>query len=125
MRGPGTYPLTIENEDESLSRLVPTDIPLNRFIFTILDQFGDDRAKTHAIVMRFWAFLVLMGEGAGEGVLDDRWMKDSEDDPEAKMLHPAVIEAIATQPLNSDGNFDKERILERIQQIAHEKYEDE
>ncbi len=98
-------------------RLRFTDHPLNRVAFWITHQrYRDDPERGFSVMHRFVGLIRLMGApGLEKWVGVDRGIY---------LVHPAVIAAAATQPLNSLGLFDEEAFIEAVQRIAEEEFPD-
>jgi hypothetical protein len=93
-----------------------TNTPLNRAAAAVLDHYDGDAIRFQSFMFRFMAFLDL----AGSGELAP-WMRQSETDPEAQEIHPAVIEVAGRLPLTSKGKFPK-RFSRVVAKLASEKY---
>lgn len=103
-------------------RVSPKDIPLHRAVFGVMDHYKN-HPQREAISTRLGAFYFLVNDVRETGRWD-KWQKAS-DDPEAKLLHPAVVEAIATAPLTQYGGFEVNSFFAAVEKIAKEKYSDE
>ena len=101
-------------------RVSPKDTPFHRAVYGVLDHYKD-HPQQKAISTRLGAFYFLVNDVRDTGHLD-KWQKPSEEDKEAMLLHPAVIDAIATVPLTRFGGFKVEEFFATVQKIAREKY---
>lgn len=113
---PTQFGVTIRDEvDQTETRLQFTDHPMNRVAFWITHQrYQEDPRKAHNMVCRFLGLTRLIASHALE-----KWVRV---DGGAHMVHPAVVVAAATQPLNSFGLFDEEPFIEAVQRIAEEQF---
>jgi len=50
------------------------------------------------------------------------WYRECEDDPEAVLLHPAIIEAVATAPTGKYRLFEPKKFFNLANKIAADKY---
>lgn len=115
--GSGPQVRIIDEEADSATTYRFADNFMNRLMFAILEEYRGDFEKAKAIFLR----LVALNNLRADGLLDD-WTQPSTEQPEGVSIHPAAIEAAATAPLNSQGDFDAEPFLERAAAIAAEKY---
>lgn len=112
---PGKRTLTLvhpETEEETEYRF--KDNPLTRFMFTILDEFGDDPQKAKSILLRYLALTDL----GGRGILDP-WITRHSEEPGMVRVHPAVMEVAATAPMTDDG-FDDDDFVRRVEEMTGE-----
>ncbi len=70
-----------------------------------------------SICARVLNFHLLMVESAGSAI--DRWVSPCPETPEIVMLHAAIIEAIATVPLNNNGCWAENLFLALVDSIGH------
>lgn len=103
-------------------RVSPKDTPLHRAVFGVMDHYKD-HPRQQAIGTRLGAFYFLVNDVADTGRLD-KWQKPSEEDAEVMLLHPAVVDAIATVPLTRFGGFEVQEFFTAVEKIAKENYED-
>jgi hypothetical protein len=104
-------------------RVSPKDTPLHRAVFGVMDHYKD-HPQQQAISTRLGAFYFLVNDVRETGRWD-KWQKPSEEDAEAMMLHPAVVDAIATVPLTKFGNFKEAAFFAAVEKIAKEEYGNE
>lgn len=76
------------------------------------------RGHTHqaSICARVLNFYLLTERTAGTAL--SRWIMPCTDDPKLVVLHPALIEALATIPLSDDGLLPEATFLDSIEAIA-------
>jgi hypothetical protein len=101
-------------------RVAPKDIPLHRAVFGVMDHYKD-HPQREAISTRLGAFYFLVNDVRDTGRWD-KWQKPSEEDAEAMMLHPAVVDAIATVRLTKFGGFEVDEFFRAVEKIAKENY---
>ena len=103
------------------SRVAPRDTNLHRAMFAVLNHYKDHKDR-EAISNRVMAFYFLVNKGGMEPFR--KWTKPG-DIPEATMMHPAVVEAMAVTPMPMQAVFGKETFFETVERIAKEKYAEE
>ena|SRR5215469_1116293 len=92
--------------------LVPSDIPLNRGAFAVLEHCGKDSTRFMRTMTRILAFMRISTHQRMS-----EWSKTAED-PEAIMFHPAVIETAACALLNSKADFDPAKFFAEVAKLA-------
>jgi hypothetical protein len=102
------------------SRLAPRDIPLHRGFLAVLSHYKD-HPHVRSILTRTMAFYFLVNK-AIERL--EKWQKPSQDEPEAVLLHPAVIEAVALLPTGRYGEFRANQFFDLVEKIAADKYKE-
>ncbi len=84
---------------------------LSEAFLTMWQQYaGDDRQAS--ICARVLGFHLLMERTEGAAV--ERWLTFSRGDPETVLLHPAVIEAVASVPLLREGRLPEELFIQTV-----------
>lgn len=84
---------------------------LSEAFLTVWQHYaGDDRQAS--ICARVLGFHLLMERTEGAAV--GRWLTPSPSDPEAVLLHPAVIEAVASVPLLDEGRLPEELFIQTV-----------
>ena len=96
----------------------PIDNPLNRSVFAVLEHYKDDPRQPF-FYGRVLAFYFLVNDVGEEGF--KKWMKPSDVD-DSVMLHPAIVEATASAPVDRNGQFEREQFFAIAERIAKEKY---
>jgi hypothetical protein len=103
------------------SRVAPRDTRLHRAMFAVLNHYKDHKDR-EAISNRVMAFYFLVNKGGMKPFR--KWTKPS-DIPEATMMHPAVVEAMAVTPMPTQAVFEAKTFFETVDRIAKEKYPEE
>jgi len=96
----------------------PIDNPLNRSVFAVLEHYKDDPRQPF-FYGRVLAFYFLVNDVGEEGF--KKWMKPSDVD-DSVMLHPAIVKATASAPVDRNGQFEREQFFAIAERIAKEKY---
>ncbi len=96
----------------------PIDNPLNRSVFAVLEHYKDDPRQPF-FYGRVLAFYFLVNDVGEERF--KKWMKPSDVD-DSVMLHPAIVEATASAPVDRNGQFEREQFFAIAERIAKEKY---
>jgi hypothetical protein len=104
------------------TRMAPKDSPLHRGIFGVLGHY-DKHPLRAAIAGRVMAFYYFINEADPKTLA--KWQTPCEEDIEAVMLHPAVMDAAATARTINDAAFPEEEFFALVEKIALEKYADE
>lgn len=106
------------------TRVAPKDTKESRAAFAILDHYRDHPLR-EAILYRAMSFQRVVNQHYEEFLSWTRQATAAEaadSGPGMVMLHPAVIEAVATAPTNKWGVFDPRTFFETVKKIAKEKY---
>jgi len=101
-------------------RLVPRDTPVNRGAFAVMNHYRE-HPQREAVFVRVMAFFFLMNR------LDEeqwkRWCKPESGPNDGRMMvHPAVMDAVATAPLNTYGQFEPSEFSALVQRLIEDKY---
>ncbi len=92
-----------------------SDIPLNRFAFSVKEQFGDDIRGYASFMSRWFALLDLTQDERMA-----RWNCKSDEIPGLIAVHPAVFDVIASAPFQKDLKFDADEVFAMIERRARE-----
>ena len=117
---PRKYGINIRLSGEDVRRYSPTDIPINRAAFAIRQEYGADLKMFTSIMFRFMALIEVL-----QGRRLKKWRRPDPDDKRAEEVHPAVIHAAATEPLNDQGYFTLSTFQKAVERIAKKEYPDE
>lgn len=109
MKSPREYKLNIKSDGEMRS-VQFADIPMNRMAFAIREHCGDDYDKFKSILARNIALIHVVRSDKAKS-----WMRIG---PEAREIHPAVVEAAAVMPLDEKGEFDEGPFFKEVAEIA-------
>lgn len=83
---------------------------------SVLWHHYEHNSFQQSICSRLVAFYSLMVRS--KGMLLEPWMKDDDDDPESMALSPAIIMAVATAPLNENGQFKDSDFRDRVRSLS-------
>lgn len=109
--------LATEEAERSCLREAATsqDIPLFHAIFAVWEHDREDAGRL-SIVARVLAFYCLMERT--EGAVLKHWCDRNPEGEETVLLHPAVIEALATVPLGSRGQLHADEFIRAVEAAA-------
>jgi hypothetical protein len=118
MESPSRYGFNLA-ADSGITRYTFRDVPLNRFALAIREHCGPDEAKFYAIMFRVFAFMRVQ---RSEHMRN--WTKRCDADPEAILIHPAVIAAAATAPLSEQQpTFAPKAFFSRVENLAAHEFQ--
>lgn len=98
-------------------RLSPTDIPFHRACFAVLEHY-EDHPDQRALFIRICAFYFFINRHGLKSL--GKYTKESDDGPEVVLIHPAVMEAVATAQVSNTLNFERKSFLRRIDRLVRE-----
>lgn len=98
-------------------RLTPTDIPFHRACFAVLEHYND-HPDQQAFFIRISAFYFFINKHGVKSL--ERYTKESEDGPGVVLIHPAVMEAVATAQVSDTLGFEKKALLKVIDKLVRE-----
>ena len=104
--------------DEELgeeTRIRFTNQPINRAIFALKKDCGDDSEMYFNVTMRFFAMLTILNTEEVKS-----WMTKDKSRPGCVQLHTALVYAGAEAALDKDGEFDMDEFFEKVENIALE-----
>ncbi len=99
-----------ENEDE-----VSDEVPLACAVAVLWHHYEQNPLQ-QAICSRLVAFYSLMARS--KGALLAPWMTGIDTEPESMTLAPAIVEAVASAPLNGDGQFGDSDFLDCVRALS-------
>ena len=101
------------SDDKESQEFVLTDNPLNRATLAIREQCGDDGEMFQAVMYRLFALMKVL-----DNKKIQRWTRVSAKKSDGIEIHPAVLEAAASLPLNKRGRFQVQGFLKAVEAIA-------
>ncbi len=111
--GVGHLGVNFEFDHDGVQRIGLTDIPENRAMIAIRDQFS--REKFQPLMFRLWALAPLMEDEENEP-----FVRYADDGSGMIEVHPAVYEIAGRMPLNSKGHFTAATYFRQVRLRAHE-----
>jgi hypothetical protein len=100
--------VVVEHEGGSVERLSLVDNPMNRALLATKREIGD-AWKFSSFVWRFWALMELIGANRLGG-----FTQQVADAPEARHMHPAVIDVARRLTLTKQGHFRAHEFLRSL-----------
>jgi hypothetical protein len=109
---PTKFGLALTENDGTVMNIRFTDIPLNRGMLAIREHCGGDPSKFFSLAFRLFALGSILRRKEIAP-----WIRRNVS-PGVDEVHPAVIEAAATLPLNSRGHFDARTFFQKVKEVA-------
>jgi hypothetical protein len=110
MERPANFHFRLKTNDEDVQSFRLADIPMNRSGLAIREHCAEDSEKFKAIMMRQFALMRILRANRMKP-----WVREEGGE---RSIHPAVVEAAAVMPLDSDGAFQVQPFIERVSLIA-------
>lgn len=105
-----------EPENRSLEEAAgDVESPFFRALFTVWEHYRDDDGRPW-VVTRVLSFYSLMERT--RGAILERWYDANPEGPQTVLLHPAVIEALATVALGPGGRLSADEFIRAVESAA-------
>lgn len=111
---PVKYGFTLIENDGSEQSYNFTDNPINRMVVAIKENMTEEEIQDlfPSVIARIFSLQALMGHKDLSS-----WIRSSQDNPDTVLVHPAVLAAAASAPIE-EMSFNLEKFLRLIAEIS-------